>query len=87
MHKLSVQAPPKLTVEKYLVEIAKYYNVDYEPDTQVSDSQYWCPVGLCALSFFSRVLSGLDPRPGRDLRRRGPDRARPRSRAPAAQQK
>ena len=35
MHKLSVQAPPKLTVEKYLVEIAKYYNVDYEPDTQV----------------------------------------------------
>jgi vacuolar protein sorting-associated protein IST1 len=35
MHKLSVQAPPKITVEKYLVEIAKYYNVDYEPDSQV----------------------------------------------------
>ena len=35
MHKLSVQAPPKLTVEKYLVEIAKYYNVEYEPDPQV----------------------------------------------------
>lgn len=35
MHKLSVQAPPKITVEKYLVEIAKYYNVEYEPDTQV----------------------------------------------------
>ena len=51
MHKLSVQAPPKLTVEKYLVEIAKYYNVDYEPDTQVSDSQYCFPVGLCAFSF------------------------------------
>ena len=35
MFKLSVQAPPKLTVEKYLVEIAKYYNVDYEPDNTV----------------------------------------------------
>jgi len=35
MHKMSVQAPPKLTVERYLIEIAKYYNVDYEPDTQI----------------------------------------------------
>jgi len=35
MHKLSVQAPPKITVEKYLIEIAKYYNVDYEPDPVV----------------------------------------------------
>ena len=35
MHKLSVQAPPKITVEKYLIEIAKYYNVDYEPDPQI----------------------------------------------------
>jgi len=35
MHKMSVQAPPKLTVEKYLIEIAKYYNVDYQPDPQV----------------------------------------------------
>jgi len=35
MHKLSVQAPPKITVEKYLIEIARYYNVDYEPDPQV----------------------------------------------------
>jgi len=35
MHKLSVQAPPKLTVEKYLIEIAKYYNVEYEPDPQI----------------------------------------------------
>ena len=36
MHKMSVQAPPKLTVEKYLIEIAKYYNVDYQPDPQVN---------------------------------------------------
>ena len=35
MHKLSVQAPPKITVEKYLIEIAKYYNVVYEPDLTV----------------------------------------------------
>jgi len=35
MHKLSVQAPPRITVEKYLIEISKYYNVDYEPDPQV----------------------------------------------------
>merc|ERR1719239_1311659 len=35
MHKLSVQAPPKITVEKYFIEIAKYYNVDYEPDPQI----------------------------------------------------
>jgi len=35
MHKLSVQAPPKITVEKYLIEIARYYNVEYDPDPQV----------------------------------------------------
>ena len=31
MHKLSVQAPPKLLVEKYLEEIAKTYNVPFVP--------------------------------------------------------
>nr|CAG4644303.1 EOG090X0DNH [Lepidurus arcticus] len=35
MHKLSVQAPPKILVEKYLIEIAKNFNVPYEPDPQV----------------------------------------------------
>ncbi len=35
MHKMSVQAPPKITIEKYMIEIAKYYNVEYEPDPQV----------------------------------------------------
>ncbi|KAK4879090.1 hypothetical protein RN001_007236 [Aquatica leii] len=34
-HKLSIQSPPKLLVEKYLIEIAKNYNIDYEPDPQV----------------------------------------------------
>ncbi|XP_043255698.1 IST1 homolog [Colletes gigas] len=36
-HKMSVQSPSKLLVEKYLVEIAKNYNVEYEPDPQVMD--------------------------------------------------
>lgn len=34
-HKLSVQSPSKLLVEKYLIEIAKNYNVEYTPDPQV----------------------------------------------------
>lgn len=34
-HKMSVQSPPKILVEKYLIEIAKNYNVEYEPDEQV----------------------------------------------------
>lgn len=39
MHKLSVQAPPKITVEKYLIEIARYYNVVYDPDPQVMQQE------------------------------------------------
>jgi vacuolar protein sorting-associated protein IST1 len=40
-HKMSIQAPPKLLVEKYLIEIAKIYNIDYEPDQSImkDDSQ------------------------------------------------
>ncbi|XP_046414642.1 IST1 homolog [Neodiprion virginianus] len=34
-HKMSVQSPSKLLVEKYLIEIANNYNVAYEPDPQV----------------------------------------------------
>ncbi|XP_011498817.1 PREDICTED: IST1 homolog [Ceratosolen solmsi marchali] len=34
-HKLSVQSPSKLLVEKYLIEIAKIYNIRYEADPQV----------------------------------------------------
>ncbi|XP_043470135.1 IST1 homolog [Leptopilina heterotoma] len=34
-HKLNVQSPPKLLVEKYLIEIANNYDVVYEPDPQV----------------------------------------------------
>ncbi|XP_059507716.1 IST1 homolog isoform X1 [Stegostoma tigrinum] len=35
MLKLSVEAPPKILVERYLIEIAKNYNVPYEPDAVV----------------------------------------------------
>ncbi|XP_045584974.1 uncharacterized protein Ist1 isoform X2 [Procambarus clarkii] len=41
IHKLSVQAPPKVLVEKYLVEIAKNYNVEYNPDPQVMREEEW----------------------------------------------
>lgn len=34
-HKMSVQSPPKILVEKYLIEISKNYDLDYEPDPQV----------------------------------------------------
>ena len=40
MHKLSVQAPPKILIEKYLIEIAKNYNVPYEPDPQVESNHH-----------------------------------------------
>lgn len=35
IHKLSPEAPPKILVERYLIEIAKNYNVPYEPDAIV----------------------------------------------------
>lgn len=34
-HKMSIQSPPKILVERYLIEIAKNYNVEYTPDEQV----------------------------------------------------
>jgi vacuolar protein sorting-associated protein IST1 len=38
-HKMSIQAPPKLLVEKYLIEIAKIYNIDYEPDQSIMSNE------------------------------------------------
>jgi len=35
MHKLDVGAPPKILVERYMIEIAKSYNVPFEPDATV----------------------------------------------------
>nr|CAD7201466.1 unnamed protein product [Timema douglasi] len=34
-HKMSIQSPPALLVEKYLIEIAKNYNIEFTPDPQV----------------------------------------------------
>ncbi|KAM9509217.1 IST1 homolog isoform 2-T2 [Guaruba guarouba] len=45
MHKLSVEAPPKILVERYLIEIAKNYNVPYEPDSVVMENFGGVPVG------------------------------------------
>lgn len=41
-HKLSLRPPPKILVEKYLIEISKNYNVPYEPDLQVSKVIIYC---------------------------------------------
>jgi len=35
LHKLAVHAPPKILVEKYMVEIAKSHNVPFTPDPNV----------------------------------------------------
>nr|XP_039332639.1 IST1 homolog isoform X4 [Saimiri boliviensis boliviensis] len=45
MHKLSVEAPPKILVERYLIEIAKNYNVPYEPDSVVMSDFNGLPMG------------------------------------------
>lgn len=33
--KLGVEPPPKILVENYLIEIAKNFNITYEPDKTV----------------------------------------------------
>lgn len=63
MHKLSVQAPPKVTVEKYLIEIAKYYNVEYEPDPQVSRNRW----SLVPYSFLGWKAIGVVSRSNLDV--------------------
>ncbi|XP_055373369.1 IST1 homolog isoform X2 [Condylostylus longicornis] len=45
MSKLAIQAPPKLLVEKYLIEIANNYSVEYEPDPEVMKEDLR-PIGL-----------------------------------------
>lgn len=56
MQKMSVQEPPRILVERYLIEIAKNYNVDYEPDEKVLMMHYICNVTLKALDL--KVLFG-----------------------------
>uniref|UniRef100_A0A2K5MD64 IST1 homolog n=1 Tax=Cercocebus atys TaxID=9531 RepID=A0A2K5MD64_CERAT len=70
MHKLSVEAPPKILVERYLIEIAKNYNVPYEPDSVVMfsvdlETNNWrlrpeqLTPGSCACPFPVRVIPGF----------------------------
>ncbi|XP_073991159.1 increased sodium tolerance 1-like protein [Rhodnius prolixus] len=64
-HKLSSQAPPKILIEKYLIEIAKIYNISYDPDPQVM-REYEQTKGMDALLFDSSGsgANNLDgPRP------------------------
>jgi len=37
--KMAIEAPPKVLVEKYLIEIAKALNIDYEPDESVFEEE------------------------------------------------
>uniref|UniRef100_A0A8D8UU49 IST1 homolog n=1 Tax=Cacopsylla melanoneura TaxID=428564 RepID=A0A8D8UU49_9HEMI len=62
-HKMGIQPPPKILVEKYLIEIAKNYEVPYTPDAQImlEDSQ---SKGIDALLFDNISNPGnLPPRP------------------------
>uniref|UniRef100_A0A0A9Z8M4 IST1 homolog n=2 Tax=Lygus hesperus TaxID=30085 RepID=A0A0A9Z8M4_LYGHE len=58
-HKMSVQAPPKILIEKYLIEIAKIYNIAYEPDPHVM-KEYEQSKGMDALLFDSANANNLD---------------------------
>lgn len=70
-HKMSIQAPPKLLVEKYLIEISKIYNIDYEPDQSImqNDGDAQRPDGfLIDLNEKNNLNSGggfpMPPAPG-----------------------
>ncbi|RZC42822.1 Ist1 domain containing protein, partial [Asbolus verrucosus] len=38
-HKLSIQSPAKLLIEKYIMEIADWYIIPYEPDPQIMEME------------------------------------------------
>ncbi|XP_069491577.1 IST1 homolog isoform X3 [Ambystoma mexicanum] len=46
INKLSTQAPPRILVERYLIEIAKSYNVPYETDSASLEAFNGVPVGI-----------------------------------------
>ncbi|XP_037094488.1 IST1 homolog [Pollicipes pollicipes] len=58
MHKLSVQAPPKILVERYLCEIARNYNVAYGPDPQVMAEDEMHATGENLINFGGTEDSG-----------------------------
>lgn len=62
-HKMSIQAPPKLLVEKYLIEIAKIFNIDYEPDQSIMQSDQQRPDGFLIDLNDKNNLDGNIPTP------------------------
>jgi vacuolar protein sorting-associated protein IST1 len=63
-HKMSIQAPPKLLVEKYLIEIAKIYNIEYEPDPQVMKDDARSDGFLIDLDGKNNLDGGIPQPPG-----------------------
>lgn len=62
-HKMSIQAPPKLLVEKYLIEIAKIFNIDYEPDQSIMKDEQRPDGFLIDLGADKNNLDGNIPTP------------------------
>ncbi|KAH8380411.1 hypothetical protein KR009_010576 [Drosophila setifemur] len=58
MHKLTLQEPPKLLVENYLIAIAKNYNIEYEPDPQVMQEDQPAQPHLIDLSDRNNLSGG-----------------------------
>lgn len=67
MKKMSVQVPPKVLVEKYLVEIAKDQKIDYKPDPHILKEQE----ALNSSGYRATASSDEDD----DLRQRQPSQA------------
>ncbi|XP_060518015.1 IST1 homolog isoform X4 [Cylas formicarius] len=65
-HKMAIQAPPKILVEKYLIEIAKCFNIPYEPDLEVMATEKGTDAMLIDLSDGKNNLggSGMPQPPG-----------------------
>ncbi|XP_069491576.1 IST1 homolog isoform X2 [Ambystoma mexicanum] len=56
INKLSTQAPPRILVERYLIEIAKSYNVPYETDSaSLAESPQEPEAGPCDIGFTDDV--------------------------------
>nr|CAH7744484.1 unnamed protein product [Callosobruchus chinensis] len=62
-HKMSIQSPPKILVEKYVIEIAKSFNIDYEPDPQIMAQDKGKDALLIDLSNSNNLGGGGMPQP------------------------
>ncbi|MEE6500333.1 hypothetical protein FKM82_003746 [Ascaphus truei] len=59
MHKLSVETPPRILVERYLIEIAKNYNIQYEPDSVVmAEGPFGLQVDPSCIGFIDDTKKG-----------------------------